>query len=102
LDVLLVAAADGAAISKTSWGGIMRLLIRAGAALIAMLVVGCSSGGGGPRSELSSAPDIGITQAVWDAYNNRYLAEHTPLAFAVSENGATFYLLLLLRSYSLH
>lgn len=69
----------------------MRLLIRAGAALIAMLVVGCSSGGGGPRSELSSAPDIGITQAVWDAYNNRYLAEHTPLAFAVSENGATFY-----------
>jgi hypothetical protein len=27
---------------------------------------------------------------VLDAYNNRYLATHTPMAFAVSESGGTY------------
>ena len=60
------------------------------AVLAAILLTGCS-GGNDPRSELSSAPSIGITQAVWDAYTKNYLVYPSPLVFAVSENGQTFY-----------
>lgn len=55
-----------------------------------VLLAGCSSGQD-PRSQLNSAPDIGITQAVWNAYTNGYLVYPSPVAFAVSENGKTYY-----------
>jgi len=60
------------------------------AVLATMLLAGCSNGQD-PRSQLSGAPDIGITKAVWDAYTNGYLVYPSPVAFAVSENGKTYY-----------
>ncbi len=55
-----------------------------------MLLAGCGNGTD-PRSQLSSAPSIGITQAVWDAYTKDYLERPSPLAFAASENGQTYF-----------
>lgn len=71
-------------------GEIMRSVIVAAALVAAMLLAGCA-GGQDPRSQLSNAPDIGITHGVWDAYTKDYLGEHTPLAFAVSENGEVYF-----------
>jgi hypothetical protein len=68
---------------------VKRLFVTA-ACLAGMLLAGCS-GGLDARSQLSSAPSIGITQAVWDVYEKGYLGHPSPLAFAVSENGQTYF-----------
>jgi hypothetical protein len=66
---------------------IVNFVRRAGTIAATLLVVGCTQDLG--RSP-DNQPDIGITQAVLDAYTNRYLRTKAPEAFAVSENGRTY------------
>ena len=66
----------------------MKVAFVAAAVLAALSIGGCTQS---PSSALSNQPDIGITQAVLDAYTNGYLETHTPEAMAVSENGRTSY-----------
>lgn len=63
--------------------------MKAVAALLAvMLLTACTQAGGG--SDLSNQPEIAMSQDALTAYNDRYLARHLPLAFAVSPDGHAY------------
>jgi len=67
--------------------GGLRLVFTSAAVLAATMLGGCTRK---VESNLSSQPEINISQAALSAYNNRYLGRHLPLAFAVSPDGEAF------------